>query len=169
MDPVTGEVAETVKFHPGQLYDMEPGLLGLEMGGRRSTSLGTSIYSRREGVEARAVEAVRKELAEGGGGGRCREEGGGDLAREELNLLAKLIGTETDFTKKTFRLSLFDGEPGEEEAEEEVIRKTDGQTLEIDLKCGRGRGDLERIITEMTVSEEEGEEEDLLALMDQAV
>ena len=99
-----------------------------------------------------------------------REEGGGELAREELNLLAKLIGTETDLKRReTFRLNLFDGEIGEEEEEEgEECPSSEDRTVRIDLKTGRGRGELERIITEMTVEEQEGEEEDLLALMDKA-
>ena len=54
-----------------------------------------------------------------------------------------------------------------EEEEEEQAAATD-RTLNIDLKTGRGRGELERIITEMTVEAEEAEEEDLLALMDKA-
>ena len=117
-----------------------------------------------------SLTPCRRELGEGGGQVR-REEVGGELAREELNLLAKLIGTETDLKRReTFRLNLFDGETGEEEEEgegEECLYSED-RTVRIDLKTGRGRGELERIITEMTVEEQEGEEEDLLDLMDKA-
>ena len=43
-----------------------------------------------------------------------------ELAREELNLLAKLIGTETDARRRdTFRLNLFDGDLGDEEEGEQ--------------------------------------------------
>ena len=174
MDPSTGEVAETVKFHPGQLYDLEPGLQGLQIGGKRSTNLGLNIY-RDKGQEQAVVEAVRRELSGGRGADKLgrRDEDSRELAREELNLLAKLIGTETDARRRdTFRLNLFDGDLGEEEEDEggseHLASAADGQTLSIDLKTGRNRGELDRIISEMTVDEEEEEEEDILALMDKA-
>ena len=173
MDPSTGEVAETVKFHPGQLYDLEPGLQGLQIGGKRSTNLGLNIY-RDKGQEQAVVEAVRRELSGGRGADKQgrREEDSRELAREELNLLAKLIGTETDARRRdTFRLNLFDGDLVEEEEGEEGehrLAAADGQTLSIDLKTGRSRGELDRIISEMTVDEAEEEEEDILSLMDKA-
>ena len=172
MDPSTGEVAETVKFHPGQLYDLEPGLLGLEIGGRRSTNLGLNIY-KDKGQEQAVVEAVRRELSGARGslsqGGR--EEDSKELAKEELNLLAKLIGTETDARRRdTFRLNIFDGDHGDEEVDDGDHKQAGGKdkTLSIDLKTGRSRGELDRIISEMTVEEAAEEEEDILALMDKA-
>ena len=172
MDPSTGEVAETVKFHPGQLYDLEPGLLGLEIGGRRSTNLGLNIY-KDKGQEQAVVEAVRRELSGARGslsqGGR--EEESKELAKEELNLLAKLIGTETDARRRdTFRLNIFDGDHGDEEVDDGDHKQAAGEdkTLSIDLKTGRSRGELDRIISEMTVEEAAEEDEDILALMDKA-
>ena len=172
MDPSTGEVAETVKFHPGQLYDLEPGLLGLEIGGRRSTNLGLNIY-KDKGQEQAVVEAVRRELSGARGslsqGGR--EEDSKELAKEELNLLAKLIGTETDARRRdTFRLNIFDGDHGDEEVDDGDHKQAGGEdkTLSIDLKTGRSRGELDRIISEMTVGEAAEEDEDILALMDKA-
>ena len=172
MDPSTGEVAETVKFHPGQLYDLEPGLLGLEIGGRRSTKLGLNIY-KDKGQEQAVVEAVRRELSGARGslsqGGR--EEDSKELAKEELNLLAKLIGTETDARRRdTFRLNIFDGDHGDEEVDDGDHKQAGGEdkTLSIDLKTGRSRGELDRIISEMTVEEAAEEDEDILALMDKA-
>ena len=172
MDPSTGEVAETVKFHPGQLYDLEPGLLGLEIGGRRSTNLGLNIY-KDKGQEQAVVEAVRRELSGARGslsqGGR--EEDSKELAKEELNLLAKLIGTETDARRRdTFRLNIFDGDHGDEEVDDGDHKQAGGEdkTLSIDLKTGRSRGELDRIISEMTVDEAAEEDEDILALMDKA-
>ena len=41
-------------------------------------------------------------------------------------------------------------------------------TVNIDLKRGRERGELDKIITQMTVSVEDTEEDDLLSLMDKA-
>ena len=172
MDPSTGEVAETVKFHPGQLYDLEPGLLGLEIGGRRSTNLGLNIY-KDKGQEQAVVEAVRRELSGARGslsqGGR--EEDSKELAKEELNLLAKLIGTETDARRRdTFRLNIFDGDHGDEEVDDGDHKQAGGEdkTLSFDLKTGRSRGELDRIISEMTVEEAAEEDEDILALMDKA-
>ena len=40
--------------------------------------------------------------------------------------------------------------------------------MSIDLKTGRSRGELDRIISEMTVEEAAEEDEDILALMDKA-
>ena len=93
------------------------------------------------------------------------------LAKEELNLLAKLIGTETDARRRdTFRLNIFDGDHGDEEVDDGDHRRAGGEdkTLSIDLKTGRSRGELDRIISEMTVEEAAEEDEDILALMDKA-
>ena len=89
--------------------------------------------------------------------------------QEELNLLAKLIGTTKEVKKKElFKLNLFDTEV-EFEASSEIDQQTsDFTAVSIDLHSSRKRGDIDKIITEMTITQEESEEDDLLALMDQA-
>ena len=168
----SGEVVETNKFHPGQVYKSEPGELGLEIGDNRSTNLGYSIYSGKSAAgglleTARATVDQRSPMK---AQFTPRDEGNGDLAKEELNLLAKLIGTETNVkNRETFRLNLFDTETTEEEFKtEDKIVEAEDTTVKIDLKYGRQRVELEKIINEMTVSVDESEEDDLLSLMDKA-
>ena len=90
-----------------------------------------------------------------------------------MNLLAKLIRTKTEvISKEVFRLHMFDADPGEDDvAEAETIpkHKPDDLTVNISINSGRRRDDLEKIISEMTVTSEDKEEDDLLALMDKAV
>ena len=67
---------------------------------------------------------------------------------------------------------MFDADPGEDDvAEAESIPKhlPDDLTVNISINSGRRRDDLEKIISEMTVTSEDREEDDLLALMDKAV
>ena len=170
----TGEVVGTTKFHPGQAYQSEPGQLGLEIAGQRSTKLGFNIYASQHVagslVEPTAVVADQKQ------GTRSlslnkESEGNEELAKEELNLLAKLIGTETNVrSRETFRLNLFETDTVEEdslEVENQTKVKRDS-TVKIDLKSNRDRGEIDNIIKEMTVSVEETEDDDLLSLMDKA-
>ena len=89
--------------------------------------------------------------------------------QEELNLLAKLIGTKKEVTKKElFKLNLFDTEVELETGSELDQQTSDFTAVNIDLHSSRKRGDIDKIITEMTITQEESEEDDLLALMDQA-
>ena len=92
------------------------------------------------------------------------------LAKEELNLLAKLIGTETSSSVKEFKLNLFEGERlDEDEFSGSPQLQDESKHVSIDLKSGRRRGDLDKIISEMTVEAGDEEEDDLLALMDKAL
>ena len=67
------------------------------------------------------------------------------------------------------RLNMFDMD-GDEENQEVVpdVNKVEDSTLNIDVNSSRTREDLNKIISEMTVSSEEKDDDDLLALMDQA-
>ena len=86
--------------------------------------------------------------------------------------MAKLIGTKTEvISKEVFRLHMFDADPGEDDVAEAEIpkHKPDDLTVNISINSSRRRDDLEKIISEMTVTSEDREEDDLLALMDKAV
>ena len=87
-------------------------------------------------------------------------------------MLAKLIGTKTEFSKKdVFRLNMFDLDTEEEPlmaAEKQSSDADADNTLNISLNSSQTRHDLEKIISEMTVTEDNAEDDDLLALMDQA-
>ena len=88
-------------------------------------------------------------------------------------MLAKLIGTKKEFSKKdVFRLNMFDQDTTEEEplmaAEKHSSDADADTTLNISLNSSQTRHDLEKIISEMTVTEDNDEDDDLLALMDQA-
>ena len=147
---------------------MEEGEIGLSIGSVRPTPLGTNMYSGKHNpVDHLNEQAPNNTRPEPG----RKEEDGGGLAKEELNLLAKLIGTETGSSRsKEFKLHLFEGEAGEEEEMNEQQQQRPNNVVNIDLKSKRGgRGDdLERIIQEMTVEAGEEEDDDLLALMDKA-
>lgn len=83
-------------------------------------------------------------------------------------MLAKLIGTKCDVKKKEmFKLNLFDPEPECYEGPERENQALDF-SLSIDVQSSRKRGDIDKIITEMTITRDEEDEEDLLALMDKA-
>ena len=86
--------------------------------------------------------------------------------------MAKLIGTKTEFSKKdVFRLNMFDLDTEEEPlmaAEKHSSDADADNTLNISLNSSQTRHDLEKIISEMTVTEDNDEDDDLLALMDQA-
>merc|ERR1711962_386325 len=114
----SGEVVETNKFYPGQEYKSEMEMLGLEIGAERSTRLGEDIYLGKcsESVnDARPPAASGRQVPSSQAGTNKhieREDTSGELAKEELNLLAKLIGTKCDVKKKEmFKLNLFDPEP----------------------------------------------------------
>ena len=83
---------------------MEEGEIGLSIGSVRPTPLGTNMYSGKHNpvdhLNEQATSATRPEPVK-------KEEDGGGLAKEELNLLAKLIGTETASRSKEFKLHLF--------------------------------------------------------------
>ena len=67
---------------------------------------------------------------------------------------------------------MFDADPAEDEmakAEDIPKHRADDLTVNISINSGRRRDDLEKIISEMTVTSEDREEDDLLALMDKAV
>ena len=93
------------------------------------------------------------------------------MFQDELNLLAKLIGTKTEvISKEVFRLHMFDAESGADEVVDDIPKhKPEDLTVNISINSGRRRDDLEKIISEMTVTSEDREEDDLLALMDKAV
>ena len=170
----SGEVVGTTKFHPGQAYQSEPGQLGLDIGGQRSTKLGFNIYASQQVagslVEPTAIIAGQKRGTQSISLNK-ETEGNEGLAKEELNLLAKLIGTETNVrSRETFRLNLFETDTVEEDSLDEnnqTEAKRDS-TVKIDLKSNRERGEIDKIIKEMTVSVDETEDDDLLSLMDKA-
>ena len=85
-------------------------------------------------------------------------------------MLAKLIGTTKEVKKKElFKLNLFDTEVDFEASSEIDHQNSDFTAVSIDLHSSRKRGDIDKIITEMTITQEESEDaEDMLALMDQA-
>ena len=84
-------------------------------------------------------------------------------------MLAKLIGTKKEVTKtELFKLNLFDTEVDLEPGSGLDNQTSDFTAVNIDLHSPRKRGDIEKIITEMTITQAESEEDDLLALMDQA-
>ena len=92
------------------------------------------------------------------------------ILQEELNLLAKLIGTKTEIsTKDVIKLNMFDIETDTNIEESERADETvEDSTLNINVNSSRTREDLNKIISEMTVSSEEKDEDDLLSLMDKA-
>ena len=87
--------------------------------------------------------------------------------------MAKLIGTKTVVTnKEVFRLNMFDFDTEEDTpgAIEEAAggSKEEDTTVNISLNSSKTRQDLEKIISEMTVTQDNGDEDDLLSLMDKA-
>ena len=72
-------------------------------------------------------------------------------------------------TKDTFRLNMFDMDADEEQYHVgSVTDAVEDTTVNIHINSTRTRKDLEKIISEMTVDQEDNDEDDLLALMDKA-
>ena len=143
------------------------------------------MFRREADINGKVVREEKRQANKGAGQLAMRErergvdaddEGGRVLARDELNLLAKVMGTKTYISKnETFRLNMFnreESEDDEEGVENMAICKEFGMGLDsIEVEPGRGRGDLARILQEMTLEGEvevEGADEDILALMDKA-
>ena len=103
--------------------------------------------------------------------------GASELARSELNLLSKLIGTDVSGqsnSQGTFKLNIVNPSPedSKEKKESEPIADDFSGPLKIDMKGSGRRRDhhLEQIVGEMTVEEQNADnDEDLLALMDKAL
>ena len=108
-------------------------------------------------------------------------------AQAELNLLAKLIGTndlnfDPNNSKEAIRINLFDHDHPDQDLHsqeepkvkiEKSTKKASVGTLEFDLKTvGRKRDEhIEKLVGELNIREDNqdvGDEEDLLALMDKA-
>ena len=84
-------------------------------------------------------------------------------------MLAKLIGTQDNLKKnEMFKLNLFDTEVDFFENSEKDNEASTMDLLNIDLETSRKRGNIDKIINEMTITQEESEEDDLLSLMDKA-
>lgn len=151
---------------PVSRYSIEEGELGLSIGSVRPTPLGTNMYNGKH----TPVDHLTEPPAPGAGAELGRRDEDGALAKDELNLLAKLIGTKPSSDVKEFKLHLFEGERVEEDEDTPGGGDLSQHNLvNIDLKTNRDRGDLEKVIHEMTVEVEEQEDDDLLALMDKAV
>lgn len=144
---------------------MEEGALGLNMGDIRPTPLGTNMYAGKNTPMDQLCDPESPKKPSN----LVRKDEDSSLAKEELNLLARLIGTDTSSSVKEFKLNLFEGERMDEDDSSSPPILDESKHVSIDLKSGRTRGDLEKIIDEMTVDVKEEEDEDLLALMDKAI
>ena len=145
---------------------MEEGALGLNMGDIRPTPLGTNMYAGKNTPMDQLCDPESPKKPSN----LVRKDEDSSLAKEELNLLARLIGTDTSSSVKEFKLNLFEGERmDEDDSSSSPPILDESKHVSIDLKSGRTRGDLEKIIDEMTVDVKEEEDEDLLALMDKAI
>ena len=195
-----GEVMGTTSFHPGIHYgDPEhDGGVGIHEIGNRGTTLGMNMYADTNAIlnsnETKdvskyapkdeesdpdpdlfpKVKVVNKTTPEQ----NCLSLGqnsNSGLAQDELNLLAKLIGTDFNPTEKKLRLNLLeqDQKDAEVSAKTEEKPKKSEEALEFDMKTrGKNRDQLlQKIVGDLEeVSQQENDEEDdLLALMDKAM
>ena len=183
---------DTTSFNPGIVFkESEPeGTVGLHEIGCRGTQLGMNMYAagklaedkpQPKGASKYISEETQLETEELFPKVKRKTN---QCAQAELNLLAKLIGTnelaaiQQSNSNEAIRINLFDYHENDTLDEEVEVRKVDKPaakkamgTLEFDLKSvGRKRDEhIEKLVGELSMKEEEDtEEDDLLALMDKA-
>ncbi len=181
-DKESGEVISRSLFDPG--VEIRPpgpqGRLGILDVGHRGTKHGLNMYANIGASAASAVvesgqdqvaDTTSKYSAAAPTPSGITSEKQQRLAKQELDLLAKLIGSEAK-SVETFKLNLFDKDKEEAATAKATSAQSDSENVvKIDLKGKSRRGqDLEKVIGEMEVdSKANDEEDDLLALMDKAI
>lgn len=174
-----GEILNIMRFTPGEYYSPAGPMGSLAPIGPRGISLGTNMYEAQEttgicekGSHAEHAEIGHPPLAYGQTPFYVTQPSGASYdgstvgrAKDELNLLAQLIGTST--TNKEFKLNLFPTDEDARNDNDEPIIQSDFITIE-----GGERGnhpELGQIIGELTLQDTNTEcdkGQDLLDLMD---
>ncbi|EDV25143.1 uncharacterized protein TRIADDRAFT_50333 [Trichoplax adhaerens] len=163
----SNEVVRTIEFKTNTKYRtvLKPG--SFEKSGERITLLGTNMYNVDRNVE---TSSVSQSQSQDGASGNAPNP----LAKEELNLLAHLVGKDEKKAKdvSAFRLNLFSTDKEEEIAAEKTIYRPD-RVINIDASKKKASDELSRIMDDFTITSnnsatatEKGD--DLLALMDSA-
>ncbi|XP_076066677.1 organic solute carrier partner 1 [Oratosquilla oratoria] len=171
-----GEVHQTFHFVPGEQYSSSEQPGSLEIFGDRCTALGRNMYSSPEdeepvGPHQRGVRGQDSHSPPGELPSNILGEANsadGMRAREELNLLAQLIGSAASATRKEFRLNLFTSDQEEEDNSQLDMESAD-QIIKIDGGCRGDRPELGKIFGELlTLDDPEPVDkgQDLLDLMD---
>ncbi|KAK7072230.1 Protein oscp1 [Halocaridina rubra] len=180
-----GEVFNILRFTPGDYYSAPIPYGSLELVGPRGTLLGTNMYaspSLDEDNDANNLQARQADmynLPTTYGQTQSYEqmknyrssydiyrEAADGRGREELNLLAQLIGT-SSVTNKEFKLNLFQNDEEASNDQDGMILTNEFITIEGAMRGSRP--ELGQIMGELTLQENEAEVDkgqDLLDLMD---
>ncbi|XP_070619782.1 protein OSCP1 [Erythrolamprus reginae] len=165
-----GDEIQRTEFSSGGNYALPYREGSFDLHGDRVTRLGTNIYSISRPAETDASGPI-KNLAS-----RVKENAAPNpLAKEELNLLARLMGgseVKKPLAKEAgFRLNLFTTDEEEEHAALTRPEEASDQVLNIHADQNQQRNEeLDRIMGEFEMSEQHNEANskdcDLLAMMD---
>ncbi|XP_071544185.1 protein OSCP1 [Panulirus ornatus] len=172
-----GEVVSVLRFIPGGQFTPAVQCGSLAPNGPRGTSLGTNMYASHTDDEqapaeddanlAYSSQQTHPSLTTSDDG-----RGSGFIsgtARDELNLLAQLIGSASS-SKKEFRLNLFPAdEDNRSSVDDQEFLLNDTITIEGGLR--EGRPELGKILGELTLQDSDPmaeKDQDLLDLMDSA-
>nr|XP_053627116.1 protein OSCP1-like [Cherax quadricarinatus] len=170
-----GELAREVRFPCGGQYTAALPHGSLASTGPRGTSLGTNIYATHTDEQSSMINH-NVSGNDPGLGYTCQQHTPispaysddnspvSGRAKDELNLLAQLIGSVSS-SKKEFKLNLFYVD--DDSIEEDVSLAND--VITIEGKKRGGRPELGKILGEMTLQDEEplsDQDQDLLDLMD---
>ncbi|XP_066962093.1 protein OSCP1 [Macrobrachium rosenbergii] len=176
-----GEVQNILRFIPGDSYSPSRTPYGsLDVNGPRRISLGTNMYEAQDPSSDRELENSEQDEDLSYSSPEVFTQPPlyiaepytpsfdsiyGRKARDELNLLAQLIGTTS--TNKEFKLNIFQTEDDDSRNDNDFIREGDFITIEGGIRSNRP--ELGQIMGELTLNETDNacdKGQDLLDLMD---
>ncbi|XP_020894152.1 protein OSCP1 [Exaiptasia diaphana] len=171
------KIEKTTHFSSGCQHYLTDKPGSFELLGDRVIKLGTNMYIATRPIEtsSSSVQSVKKDTM----GSVCTsdqtdedQENTNLLAKEELNLLARLVGGSQSTAKaQPFRLNLFNTDEEEQQAQASSSSQEDShRVIKIDATKKQQRQELSNLMDEFSIqdSQDRDKGDELLDLMDQA-
>lgn len=160
-----GNQVKTTNFPSGGNYGNSVKQGSFELKGDRVTKLGTNMYSIARPVETQALKSKTTTISD------IENQPPDPLAKAQLDLLSRLIGSKATKETTGFRLNLFNTDKEEEQAAVlRPVETAESQVVKIDASKRQKNEALTRIMGELSVEDDgsAGGGDDLLDLMDNA-
>ncbi|XP_028415430.1 protein OSCP1-like [Dendronephthya gigantea] len=172
-----GKVYKTNEFSSNCKHHLSDKQGSFELFGDRVITLGTNMYTASRPVETSPPKTVSQETSRSGSMTTLTEaestENPNPIAKAELNLLAHLMGGNTDKPSankgNTFRLNLFNTDEEEQQAEVHRVKKHSGNVITVDATKTKQHNELSKLMSEFSIDESSSagsKGDDLLELMD---
>ncbi|XP_028415407.1 protein OSCP1-like [Dendronephthya gigantea] len=172
-----GKVYKTNEFSSNCKHHLSDKQGSFELFGDRVITLGTNMYTASRPVETSPPKTVPQETSRSGSMTTLTEaestENPNPIAKAELNLLAHLMGGNTDKPSankgNTFRLNLFNTDEEEQQAEVHRVKKHSGNVITVDATKTKQHNELSKLMSEFSIDESSSagsKGDDLLELMD---